>query len=385
MHLQKEANNSILLDKLNNNKHFAEVIKPIIEFSKFKNTLGASSYPALALAGGSLASVWNDTPVNDWDLYVVDMNLCNTPHSKKFLVIHILTFIVNNYPLSKMKVHSSDSKSEDKVDTFTISNFLKRGNCKLDSCGLISLEIITKNNESINAQLIFLDFKSFRKIFPPEKPIEYLCTKYEVDQSLFTQETFRLIDFNFTASNSRVKSSDIPFLISDNKEEMDSLSLDFYLYFSYSLDHSLWPLSTQHYRRKSIKRFLLCPSNLIQTYDFTCVSAYYFNDEVGCVDSFYTDNDNRNLVINPYHSNILNFHARVKKYSDRGYSIDANLLFKVLNKQYELLSSGAESSTVSSVIPISYYRKQRFCQEVKSIIDNFDSFEVNKKMDYFAI
>jgi hypothetical protein len=134
-----------------------------------------------------------------------------------------------------------------------------------------------------------------------------------------------------------------------------------------------------------LKRVILSPYSLIETYDFTCVSAYYYNDEVDCVDSFYEDNHLKTLVINPYHSNILNFHARVKKYSDRGYFIDSNLLLETLEKQHKLLSGDFQSYAKCTIIPISYYRKVKFAEEVKSIIDNFDSFEVNKKMEYFSL
>ena len=385
MYLQKEANNKILLDKLNKNKHFIEVINPIIEFSRFKTHIGESSYPALALAGGSLTSVWNDTPVNDWDLYIMDISLCNTAASKKFFIIHLLSFIASKYPLSNLKVHSSNSKSEDKMDTYSINKFIKALEFKFDNCGLISLEIITNEHEVVNAQLIFLNLKSFSHIFPEEKPVQYFSTHYDVDTGLFTGETFLLKNFTFTASNSRINSNDAPFINSSDTDKINSLSLDFYLYFSYFLDWKLQPLATSYYKRPTLKRFLLCPSNLIQTYDFTCVSAYYFNGEVDCVDSFYSDNESKTLVINPYHSNILNFHLRVKKYSDRGYFIDSNVLMETLHKQYELLSGDSESYPKYSVIPISYYRKVKFAQEVKSIIDNPDSFEVNRKMECFTL
>lgn len=391
MYLDKKTNNKILLDKLNKNKHFIEVIKPIIDYSKFTEFLGKSSYPALALSGGSLTSIWNDTEVNDWDLYLVDFSLSVSPASRAFTLSLLINFIAKNYPSSKIKIHSSSSDSDNKVDTYLISDFISKDTAlkysglisPLKYCGLISIEVILDNLESLNIQLIVLNFKSFKSIFPPEKPVDYFVSNYNfINEDLTEQADNTSINSNFISFNYKTNSIN---LLNDEKIDIndtgDGSFFPFFMYFlsKVSSSEGLWNSIT------TVSRFLLSPYSLIETYDFTCVAAYYYNDEVDCLDGFYSDNESKTLVINPYHSNILNFHARVKKYSDRGYFIDSNLLFQTLEKQHKLLSGDFQSYAQCSIIPISYYRKLKFTEEVKSIIDNFDSFQVNKKMEYFSI
>jgi hypothetical protein len=383
MYFEKQANNKILLEKLNKNKHFAEVVKPIIEYSKFKDFLGESSYPALALSGGSLTSIWNDTEVNDWDLYIVDLSFCYSSNSRGFLFALLVNFVAEKYPSSKLKIHSSSSKSEDKVDTYLISSFLEMTyrNEQLKNCGLISLEIVLSDIESVNIQIIALNFKSFMNIFPSEKPVDYFLTTYNLDTDTDLVGICPVCELSFTTFSSKTNSI-------SNLFPQDDLWYAFFNFWSYFFCRVQAPsqsVFTSHYEMNPLKRVILSPYSLIETYDFTCVSAYYYNDEVDCVDSFYEDNHLKTLVINPYHSNILNFHARVKKYSDRGYFIDSNLLLETLEKQHKLLSGDFQSYAKCTIIPISYYRKVKFAEEVKSIIDNFDSFEVNKKMEYFSL
>jgi hypothetical protein len=386
MYFEKQANNKILLDKLNKNKHFAEVVNPIIEYSKFKDFLGESSYPALALSGGSLTSVWNDTPVNDWDLYIMDLSFSYTPNGRGFIFKLLIEFIAEKYPNSKLKIHSNNSKSEDKVDTYIVSTFFEdtagvNRNQELRNSGLISLEVVLSEIESVHIQVIALNSKSLMNIFPPEKPIDYFFTVSnltpDTDDTLITP----IGDLSFTTLSSKINSFNLPF----PEEKLEYIISVFYSYFFSKVRTPSQQVFTHYYMLNPLRRLILSPYNLIETYDFTCVSAYYYNGEVNCVDSFYEDNESKTLVINPYHSNILNFHVRVKKYSDRGYFIDSNLLMETLEKQYNLLSGDFQSCAGCTIIPISYYRKAKFAEEVKSIIDNFDSFKVNKKMEYFTL
>lgn len=387
MHSEIEAKNKILLEKLNNNKHFVEVIKPIIETSKFKEVLGESSYPSLALAGGSLTSIWMDAPVNDWDLYFVDLTLSSHPRYRQFALSYILKLIGKKYPLSIVKLHKDTSKNVDKIESYPITDDFESTNL-LSNCGLISLEIFLNKVEFINVQIIILNFKSIESIFPPENPTQYFNTTYPLPSEFFTKESFSLVNYNLIGKNSKKISSEL-----NLNEDFHRV---FFLFFKHCLKNFLNPDSDRYHNINSpysfgyiyhylenINRILLSPWSLIQTYDFTCVSAYYYNDEVNCVDSFYSDNESKTLVINPYHSNILNFHIRVKKYSDRGYCIDNTLLLNTLNKQYHLLTNDYNSCTKCSIIPISYFRKGKFVEEVKSILDNFNNFEVNRKMEYF--